>query len=140
MPHRSRFVGPDPCDTSLKLTLTEAAIRQVDAAIDALERGDFDIAVTLAGAAEGMIQRDGVHAFALVRDRFRPVNERKKDWISALNQERDWLKHGGFDEMEIESFTAAMMIVRATSKLEKKDWTEKMEEFQVWIKEHIDDF
>jgi hypothetical protein len=30
---------------------------------DALERGDFDVALTLAGAAQGMIKRDGHHMF-----------------------------------------------------------------------------
>jgi hypothetical protein len=36
------------------------ASRQVEEAIKALEQGDFDIAVTLAGAAaEGMLKRSG---------------------------------------------------------------------------------
>jgi hypothetical protein len=42
---------------SLFLTLQKAATRQVDAAIDALQAGDYDVALTLAGAAEGMIAR-----------------------------------------------------------------------------------
>jgi hypothetical protein len=49
-----RFRGPRLPADPIKLTLTEGASRQVDAAIDALERGDFAVAVTLAGAAEGM--------------------------------------------------------------------------------------
>ena len=48
---------------SLFLTLHKAATRQVDAAIDALQAGDFDVALTLAGAAEGMIERTGHHVF-----------------------------------------------------------------------------
>ena len=32
---------------TLKLTLVEAATRQTNAAIDALQRGDYDVAVTL---------------------------------------------------------------------------------------------
>lgn len=44
---------------SLHLNLLEAATRQIHTAIDALEAGNFDIALTLAGAAEGMIHRDG---------------------------------------------------------------------------------
>jgi hypothetical protein len=46
-------------DRPLNLTKVEAAIRQVEAAIEALERGDFDVAITLAGAAEDMIDRPG---------------------------------------------------------------------------------
>jgi hypothetical protein len=37
--------------TSLHLSLEQAMCRQVDAAIDALIAGDFDVALTLAGAA-----------------------------------------------------------------------------------------
>ena len=65
---RRRFRGPRLPVDPLKLTLAQAATRQVDAAIDALERGKFDIALTLAGAAEGMIERDGHHLFAGLRD------------------------------------------------------------------------
>jgi hypothetical protein len=88
---RRRFRGPRLPADPLNLTLTEAATRQVDAAIDALERGKFDVALTLAGAAEGMIKRDGYHLFAGLRDNPR-AKERiaeKKDWIAILNRERD---------------------------------------------------
>ena len=47
--------------TKIFLTLEKAAVRQIDAAIDALEAGLFDVALTLAGAAEGMIDRAGLH-------------------------------------------------------------------------------
>jgi hypothetical protein len=136
---RRRFRGPRLPADPLNLTLTEAATRQVDAAIDALERGKFDVALTLAGAAEGMIKRDGYHLFAGLRDNPR-AKERiaeKKDWIAILNRERDWLKHGGDDVMEIECFDAAMMIARAASKLEA--WTRRMEDFRVWFLKHLDD-
>jgi hypothetical protein len=116
---------------ALKLTLVEAATRQTDAAIDALQRGEYDVAVTLAGAAEGMIERDGPHMFAYLRDSPR-VHDKfsKKEWIATLNRELYWLKHGGQDEMEIECADAAFSIARAATKLEK--WTPKMEEFKVW--------
>jgi hypothetical protein len=51
----------------LNLSLAEAATRQTKAAIAALERGMFDVAMTLAGAAEGMIKRDGPHMFQGLR-------------------------------------------------------------------------
>ncbi|WJR74943.1 hypothetical protein [Bradyrhizobium sp. NP1] len=124
----------------IKLTLAEGATRQVDAAIDALERGTFDVALTLAGAAEGMLKRDGHHLFVGLRDDPH-VKERfddKKDWITLLNRERDWLKHGGDDEMQIECFDAALMIARAASKLEL--WTPKMEDFKTWFLANLDNF
>jgi hypothetical protein len=52
---------------SVRLSLIEAATRQTEAAIEALERGQYDVALTLAGAAEGMIQRDGLHMFAALK-------------------------------------------------------------------------
>jgi hypothetical protein len=122
---------------TLNLTLVEAATRQTDAAIDALQRGDYDVAVTLAGAAEGMIQREGPHMFAHLRDSPR-VEEKmsKKEWIATLNRELYWLKHGGQNEMAIECADAAFLITRAASKLEK--WTPKMDEFRVWLMNNLD--
>jgi len=64
--------------------------------------------------------------------------DQKKDWIALLNRERDWVKHGGVDEMQIECFDAAMMIARAGSKLEV--WTPKMENFRTWFFANLDSF
>jgi hypothetical protein len=122
---------------TLKLTCVEAMTRQIEAAIDALQRGDYDIAVTLAGAAEGMIQREGLHMFAYMRDSPKvQAKFSKKDWIATINRELYWLKHGGQNEMNIECSDAAIMIARAASKLGK--WTPKMEEFRIWLKNNID--
>lgn len=138
MTNLMQWTGPVVPAIPLCLTLHEAASRQVDAAIDALNRDDFDIALTLAGAAEGMIKRDELHMFAWLRDH-PGAAERfsdKKEWIALLNQERDWLKHGGQDEMTIECATAAFTIARAASKLEQ--WTDKMEAFRGWLMENVD--
>ncbi|MDA9506135.1 hypothetical protein XI09_16135 [Bradyrhizobium sp. CCBAU 11386] len=135
---RRRFRGPRLPADPLKLRLAQGAHRQVDAAIDALERGRFDVALTLAGAAEGMIERDSHYLFASLRDNPR-LMERigdKKERIALLNRERDWLKHGGTDEMQIECLDAALMIARAASKLEV--WTPKMEDFRVWLLQNLD--
>ncbi|RXG92291.1 hypothetical protein [Bradyrhizobium vignae] len=137
---RRPFRGPRLPAEPLSLTLTQAASRQVEAAIRAFERGTFEVAVTLAGAGEGMIKREGHYLFAALRDNPR-AKERfaaKKDWINQLNREHYWLKHGGDDAMEISCFDAAMMISRALTKLEAKDWTPFMEEFRAWFLENID--
>ena len=104
----------------LTLTKADGATRQVDAAIDALVRGDFDIAVTLAGAAEGMFQRDGPHLFKYLRDhpKVRNLNE-AKEWVPHLNQTLHWLKHSDNQApMLIGRAAAVEMIARAASKLE----------------------
>jgi hypothetical protein len=104
--------------TKLFLTLEMAAVRQIDAAIDALEAGLFDVALTLAGAAEGMIERTGMHMFGeLKRSPEALAKFTQKEWISILNMERDWLKHGGQTTMEIHCSTATFMIARAASKV-----------------------
>lgn len=121
----------------LNLSLVEAASRQTDAAIDAIERGDFDVALTLAGAAEGMIKRDGPHMFAGLRDDPR-ARERfsKTEWISIINRERDWLKHGGEETMTVECADAAFMISRVMTKLDA--WTPKMDAFKKWLMGNLD--
>ncbi|WP_027548327.1 hypothetical protein [Bradyrhizobium sp. WSM2254] len=122
---------------SLFLTLHKAATRQVDAAIDALQAGDFDVALTLAGAAEGMIERSGHHMFGWLKHHPKALERfSQREWISILNTERDWLKHGGQPAMRISVAEAAFMIARAASKLE--DWTPKMVAFKIWLLANID--
>jgi|SRR5215475_4859819 len=127
-----------PIGTSLFLTLEMAATRQIDAAIDALEAGNFDVALTLAGAAEDMIKRSGPTIMFEELKKSPAALERftQKQWISILNAERDWLKHGGQPLMEIHCSTAAFMIARATTKME--NWTEKMVRFKIWILDNLD--
>jgi hypothetical protein len=122
---------------ALSLTLHKAASRQVDAAIDALQAGDYDVALTLAGAAEGMIERTGHHMFGWLKQHPRALERfDKKEWISILNTERDWLKHGGQPTMQISCADAAFMIARSASKLE--DWTPKMVAFKIWLLTNVD--
>ena len=122
---------------SLSLSLHEAASRQVDAAIDALQAGDYDVALTLAGAAEGMIERTGHHMFGWLRQHPKALQRfDKKEWISILNTDRDWLKHGGKPAMQICCVDAAFMIARAMSKLE--EWTPKMVAFKIWLLANLD--
>jgi hypothetical protein len=115
----------------LTLTKEHAAVRQVEAAIHALMRGDFDVAVTLACAAEGMFNRTGRHLFAVLRDHPTAKGIPKKVWIAHLNRDRDWLKHPeGPDELVIERFSATAAIIRAATKLEH--WTPLIEAFKEW--------
>jgi hypothetical protein len=128
----------EPPKDNLTVTKAEAAARQTEAAIEAFARGDFDIAITLAGAAEGMIKRDGPHMFPFLRDSPRVAHVPKKEWIDTLNSEFYWLKHAsGPDTLVIEKEVAYFMIARAASKLEK--WTPRMEEFKDWIVKEVSD-
>lgn len=113
---RLRWRGPRLPARSLNLSLAEAASRHIDVAIDVVSRGDFDVALTLADAADGMSKRDGLHMFAWLRDNF-DAKERfanQQEWIALLNRERDWLKHASEASMEIECASAALMIARVS--------------------------
>lgn len=120
-----------PPDVGLILTKSRAAIRQTEAAIDAFWRGDFDICITLAGAAEGIYtERKGndLHTFAMQDERAKAFG--LKETNAVLNGERDWLKHPTVNypsQITITPFEAAHMLVRAMSKLNESEWTSKME-------------
>jgi hypothetical protein len=125
-----------PSKRTLRITKIQGATRQTNAAIEAFARGDFDITITLAGAAEGMIKREGSHAFAFLRDSPRVQHVLPKAWINTLNLDRDWLKHpSGPDVLRVKREAAAMMIARAASKL----WSPQMKEFKRWLMENLND-
>ena len=123
----------------LTITKTDGAIRQVEAAIQALQRGDFDIAVTLAGASEGMFDRRGPHMWNFILNSPKAAEFEKKELISVLNAARDWLKHPTTDVSEVLTLTrgdAAFMIARAASKLET--WSPLIEDFKSWLVANLD--
>jgi hypothetical protein len=123
----------------LKISKVEGASRQVEEAIKALERGDFDIGVTLAGAAEGMLKRFGHHlwSFMLQSPKAAAFDE-KKELVPFLNAQRDWLKHSnGSDTMTLTRAHAAFMIERAISKLET--WSPRMKRFKRWYADNLDE-
>jgi hypothetical protein len=125
------------------ITKIEGAIRQIEAAIDALTHGDFDVAITLAGAAEGMLERQAEKdMFSFLRDGL-PDNWQiaKKDWIGVLNADRDWLKHPTPENagpLTLGPVFAAFMIERAISKLEQQ--TPRMAEFRTWLRGNVGKF
>ena len=52
-----------------KITKVQGATKQVEAAIEAIVKGNFAVAITLAGAAEGMLEGDGKEMFKLCSKR-----------------------------------------------------------------------
>jgi len=125
-----------PDTPSLTLSREQAATRQLEVAILALTCGDWDVAITLAGAAEGML--DGkAGLFPRLRDHpYARGLHRKKAWIPELNRELYWLKHGGHHVMTIERRKAVRMIVRATSKIQHP--TPRIRAFAKWFADHKD--
>ncbi|MGO4735528.1 hypothetical protein AB4099_03220 [Bosea sp. 2KB_26] len=128
-----------PLGTNQHLTEHLAAIRHVEAAIEAFIRGDFDICITLAGAAEGMFERrkgSDLHTVMMSDPRAKEFGV--KDVNSSANMVRDWLKHDNPRHpasIEIAPFEAAVMLVRAMTKLD--GWTTKMDAIKPAIYEVI---
>lgn len=125
---------------TLTVTKIQAAINQIEVAIAAMEGGRFDVAITLSGAAEGMLPDppNEIHTFNHLLDRL-PSDRRRKEWISILNMERDWLKHKTDwlpGDIEIDLFDVGWSIVRACVRVNAEYWTPRMEEFRVWFLEY----
>jgi hypothetical protein len=123
---------------SLTITKAEGASRQVDEAINALERGDFDIAVTLAGAAEGMFDRPGLHLWTFMQEQAKAAGVQRREMSDSANAARTWLKHatpGEAASLTLEAYDAVAMIMRAMSKLEH--WSPRMRRFSEWLKREV---
>lgn len=129
-----------PAHRDLKLTKQRAAFRQIEFAIEALELGLYDCAITLAGAAEGMLPESPSQAVftGLIDHPKRPETISRKEFISIVNMERDSLKHLTHelpDEMEFSTFDAAIMIVRGMARL--SHWSPRMYAFKEWYFDFI---
>ena len=112
----------------IRLTKNEAALRQTMAAIEMYLQGRYECAVTLAGAAEGMVPKseNSMHQAHLTRE----VPESLKHTEYATfdktgrnrfwNTQRDWLRHTGDfhpPSMTIMKLDAESMISRAITHL-----------------------
>jgi hypothetical protein len=124
-------------DRVLTISKAEGATRQVEEAIRALQRGEFDLVVTLAGAAEGMFDRPGLHFWTYIHARAREDGIDSRELSDFLNAARTWLKHPVPEQGErltLNRHAAVEMIIRAMSKLET--WTPLMAEFKAWLAEN----
>jgi hypothetical protein len=123
------------------VTKQEGAKVQIEAAIDALETGNFAAAITLAGAAEGMLESDGVDIVGALKNSDLDRALQKK-FITWLNDERDWLKHVTKDDprktLELSPVDAALMIARAVTKVAVWE-SAKIAEFQTWFSSAVAD-
>ena len=118
-----------------------SARRQIDAAIDHMNAGSLECAVTLALAAEGqLLSSKASYLFNALKARV-PNEEMPK-----FNILRNWLKHhdqNQHDEIEFYDFEVGIALIRATSKFFATygQSSEKMEAFVVWCrsKQLLDD-
>jgi hypothetical protein len=92
-----------------KTTKQVAAFRQISAAIDHLEKNNYECAITLAAAGEGQIVEKSIgHFFRVMRAKFS---------ARATNEVITWLKHSsGPDEKEITEQEVVVTIIRGIQK------------------------
>jgi hypothetical protein len=94
--------GPISIETNLRV----ASMRQIHCAIEHVERGDYECAITLAAAAEGMLPEPQKPYF---RGKVKKLSESEeiKAAGSAIgpNDYSVWLKHGTFNGVKIEEVT-----------------------------------
>jgi hypothetical protein len=106
------------------VTKKEAALRQITAAIEHYNKGEYECAITLAGAAEGQLTVKDAdnHLFKQLKERVPPEFKDERDWASWLNATRDWLKHETpqwGDQWVISDYSAGIMISRAITKFNR---------------------
>jgi len=117
----------------------EAAQLQIIVAIKLFHDGEYECSITLAGAAEGQLPENesGQSLFGRLREKKPPEFACNRDWISQLNDVRDWLKHNADQsDREIHKFEAWIMLARALSRYHQHygEETREMSEFLRWGK------
>jgi hypothetical protein len=137
----------DQIDTNVSF----ASMRQINAAIEHLYRGDWECAITLAGAAEGMLpDTDEPHFRQKVKALSILPNIQLAGGATGANDYINWLKHGtlvkGGPRIENASITELEVIAtiwRAISKFEAvyvkepADQTPQMLSFANWARKHL---
>lgn len=131
------------------MTKRDAASEQIDQAIRSFFDDRLATAVTLAGAAEGVLPEPanpGVALFHLMREkgalRPGPPQWSEKEVADLLNKARNWLKHQDADrsEVHLKEEHAVTMILRAhtkfTSAFGADAATETMLQFEAWFRQN----
>ena len=128
--------GPVTIDTNIRL----ASMRQIYCAIEHLKRGDYECAITLAGAAEGMMPDTDAPTF---RQRVKALSKspeiRAAGGATGPNDYANWLKHGGVENATIPAEEGVALIWRAITKynVTYNDPSPQMLTFADWAKEWL---
>jgi hypothetical protein len=110
--------NPSHIDTTMQI----ASMRQIHAAIEHLKKGDFECAITLGGAGEGMlINTDKPHLRSKVKELAVSLKDDPEPGAKDPNDYITWLKHGTFngkkwDTARIPEHEAICIILRSISK------------------------
>jgi hypothetical protein len=120
----------------------DAAHIQVLTACSLLAEGQWECAITLAGAAEGQLEEvenaKVPNLFSMIKKlESRTKFKSEREYISFVNRLRDWLKHSGDQrDMLIRETEAIAMVARAVTKYYQvyDDSLEELKDFADWAK------
>jgi hypothetical protein len=122
----------------IETTKQLAALRQITAAIEHLRKREYECAITLAAAAEGLLPpTDEPHMFQALKEYIPPEEFKYLDFNMVVN----WLKHYKPEHEDPFSFPeseAANLIHRAITKFIAVYYqsTKRMEQFLEWYWAH----
>ena len=120
-------IGPE-----IETTKQLAALRQIAAAIEHLRKQEYECAITLAAAAEGLLPpTDEWPMFSALKEDIPPEEFKYLDFNMVVN----WLKHPhGPDPFLFLESEAASLILRAITKFIAVYYqsTKRMEQFLEW--------
>jgi len=134
--------GPVSIDTNLRI----ASMRQIHCAIEHLERGDYECAITLAHAGEGMLLEPGE---PYLRHKIKKMSKSGEIQVAGgaidPNDFSVWLKHGTFNgvktqEAKIPAEESVAFVCRAISKFKAvyNDLSPQMISFINWAIEWLE--
>jgi hypothetical protein len=135
---------------SIETKIRFASMRQIHEAIQHLHRGDFECAITLAGAGEGMLPQTERPHFLQKARALEEMLPKTDDGENIANAYINWLKHGRLksggpkiEEATITELEVIYTIWRAISKFQAvygstdADRTPQMISFENWAREHL---
>jgi hypothetical protein len=132
---------PVSIDTHIRL----ASMRQINRAIDHCIQGEYECAITLAGAAEGMLPETWRPHFGQKVKEFAELPQIKEEGgATGPNDIKNWLKHGTLNGDRIENVVvpaeeSVVMVYRAITKYNAvyDDLSPQMRRFLHWMTEWL---
>jgi hypothetical protein len=135
---------PVKIDTYIRL----ASMRQIHCAIEHLHRGDYECAITLAGAGEGILPDSWKPHFRQKAKELSKSQEiQAEGGATGENDYINWLKHGSlknggprFETATIPTEESAVIIYRAITKYNAvyDDLSPQMLSYLGWLKEWLE--
>jgi hypothetical protein len=132
-----------PIDTNIR----RASMRQIHGTIEHMHRGDFECAITLAGAGEGILpDADKVSLRQKLNEISQSPEIKAEGGATGPNDYINWLKHGSlkrggprFENATIPAEESIAVILRAIAKYEVtyNDISQQMLTFRRWAKEWL---